>query len=89
MMFHSDKTTKINMALCAVVLKQQQRTWGNKAFYEITPALYNAMSPNSIVILNLAREHFKEMLGISLAHRSETQTVILLKQNFIMVLMYI
>lgn len=33
---------------------------GNKVFYEITPVLYNAMSPNSIEILNLVRvsQHF-------------------------------
>ncbi len=60
---------QVEAAFCSVVLVQQQRTWEKKAFMKSLQ--HYTMSPNSIVILNLVwvSQHFKQVLGVSLAHR--------------------
>lgn len=55
---------------------------GKYGLYEITPALYNAMSPDGTETLNLeSLTHFRQMLAISLTPRSDIRMLISLKQN--------
>lgn len=93
--FYSSQTTEINQfkqltyeetvtdASCILFCSRAAaEDLGKKAFMKSLQH-YTPMSPNSIVIINLVWvwQHSKQVLVISLAHRSD-KTLIILKQNF-------